>query len=56
MAGVPNNDFEALFANLPETFEKLRNQALVTKNYTYLRIDDCPEYIAVKIKRWDMGG
>ena len=55
MAGIPNNDFEALFIDNPETYKKLSNRALVTKNYSYLRIDDCPENVAVKIKRWDMG-
>lgn len=55
MAGIPNNEFKALFNDLPETFEKLRNRTLVTKNYAYLRIDECPEEVAVKIKRWDMG-
>jgi hypothetical protein len=55
MAGIPNNEFKALFNDLPETFEKLCNRALVTENYAYLRIDECPEDVAVKIKRWDMG-
>lgn len=54
-AGIPNIDFKALFSKSPEILETLLSQALVTENYTYLRIDDFTDDVAVKIKRWDMG-
>lgn len=55
MAGIPKNKFEVLCSENPLEHEFLLDTATRTNNYAFLRIDKCPDHIANKIKRWDMG-
>ncbi|MCL2360674.1 MAG: hypothetical protein FWC73_02535 [Defluviitaleaceae bacterium] len=52
-AGIPKNEFESLYDS--QERENLLINALSTDNYIYLRLDKCPDYVAEKIKQWDMG-
>lgn len=55
MAGIPKKDFEILCSSNDCISDALKEQALQTENYAYLRMDKCPEDIAKQIRRWDMG-
>ena len=54
-SGIPKNDFESLFAQNPSERDMLLSIALITDNYVYLRLDKCPNLVADKIKKWDIG-
>ena len=54
-AGIPRNDFDLLCSKNPSERKLLIDMSSCTKNYVFLRIDKCPEHIAEKIRRWDIG-
>lgn len=54
-AGIPLNDFQAICNENCEFAEALKKNALATKNYVFLRIEDYPENIIKLLRCWDMG-
>ena len=55
IAGIPKSEFDLLCSENPSEREWLINAGSFTKNYVFLRIDNCPNHIAEEIKQWDMG-
>lgn len=55
MAGIPIMEFESFRARHPEVPDSQWGLSLRTKNYVYLRLDRCDNWIEKTFRKWDMG-
>lgn len=54
-AGIPIKVFEAFCSSYPEAMQDLSGTFFPTRNYIYLRLDGCSDFVADTFRKWDMG-